>query len=51
MGQALEHTLLAQTCVPVHVVVQLPQWLLSDDTHCPLHNMPEVQTQTLFWQV
>jgi hypothetical protein len=51
VGQAFEHMLLAQTCVPVQVVVQLPQWLLSDETHTPPHNMPEVQTHVLFWQV
>jgi hypothetical protein len=51
VGQAFEQTLLAQTCVPEHVVVQLPQWLLSDETQTPLHNMPDVHTHMLFWQV
>src|SRR4029077_10883566 len=33
LAHELAHTLLLQTWVPVQVVVQLPQWLLSDDTH------------------
>jgi hypothetical protein len=32
-----EQALLLQTCVPGQVVVQLPQWLLSEATHAPLH--------------
>jgi len=28
--------LLLHTCVPAHVVVQLPQWLASEDTQVPL---------------
>jgi hypothetical protein len=28
--QDIEHALLLQTCVPEQVVLQLPQWLLSD---------------------
>jgi hypothetical protein len=46
--QVLEQTLLLHTWPVWHTVVQLPQWLLSDDTHWPPHNMPDVQTQALF---
>jgi hypothetical protein len=31
----VEHALLAQTWVPGQVVLQLPQWLLSEATQAP----------------
>src|SRR4029077_11248318 len=36
VAQLIEQALLLQTWVPMHVVVQLPQWLLSDVTQAPL---------------
>ena len=35
--QEVEQVLLLQICVPEQVVVQLPQWLLSEATQEPLH--------------
>ena len=51
VAQAPAHALLVQTCVPGQVVVQLPQWVLSDETHMPPHSMPEVQTQLPAWHI
>jgi hypothetical protein len=42
----------AQTWLPVHAFVQLPQWLASDATHEPLHSSrPAAQAHWRFWQV
>jgi hypothetical protein len=43
---------LLQTWLPVHTVVQLPQWAASDATHEPLHSSdPEGHLHWLAWQV
>ena len=47
-----EQALLLQTGVePVHMVAQLPQWLLSDETQLPLQRKrPVLQTHLPAWQ-
>ena len=51
LPQLVEHAPLLQTWVPVQVVEQLPQWLLSFGTHWPLQSRsPEAHWQLPFWQ-
>ena len=41
-----------QTCVPAHVIVQLPQWLASEATQAPLHaSRPALHWHCPAWQV
>ena len=44
--------LLQTEVVPLHAIVQVPQWVASDDTQLPLQrNRPVLQTHAPAWQL
>jgi hypothetical protein len=51
-AQVEVHWPAVQSWVPVHAIVQLPQWVASDATQEPLHSsMPDAHLHWLAWQV